>query len=129
MSRYINAKQLKEQLEDFSKCCRDERKQGVDFVLDWVLPILEIAEVHNVRSEAKTESGHMRRIDAMTPKAREAFLKTLEISGVYGESRYECGFLDCSLCPFDDERSSCSKYRTLKEWLAWAAEEIEEDKQ
>lgn len=128
MSRYINAKQLKEQLEDFSKWCRDGRKQGVDFVLDCVLPNLEIAEAHNVRSEAKTESGHMRRIDAMTPKAREAFLKTLEISGVYEEGRYECGFLDCALCPFDDERSSCSKYRTLKEWLAWAAEEIEEEK-
>lgn len=128
MSRYINAKQLKEQLEGFSKWCRDERKQGVDFVLDWVLPILEIAEVHNVRSEAKTESGHMRRIDAMTPKAREAFLKTLEMSGVCWESRYECGFLDCALCPFDDERSSCSKYRTLKEWIAWADEEVEEKK-
>lgn len=49
MSRYINAKQLKEQLEDFSKCCRDERKQGVDFVLDWVLPILEIADVQEVK--------------------------------------------------------------------------------
>ena len=70
----------------------------------------------------------MKRIDTLTEEAIEAFLKTLEMSGVCGESRYECGFLDCALCPFDNERSSCSKYRTLKEWLAWAAEEIEEEK-
>lgn len=37
---YINAKQLKEALEDFSKWCKDGRKQGVDFVLDCVMPNL-----------------------------------------------------------------------------------------
>lgn len=34
MARFIDADALKERLEDFSKWCRDGRKQGVDFVLD-----------------------------------------------------------------------------------------------
>ena len=38
MSRYIDADKLKVRLEDFSKWCKDGRKQGVDFVLDCQLP-------------------------------------------------------------------------------------------
>ena len=38
MARYIDADKLKERLKDFSKWCRDGRKQGVDFVLDCPLP-------------------------------------------------------------------------------------------
>ena len=45
MARYINADELKERLEDFSKWCRDGRKQGVDFVLDCPLPNMPNADV------------------------------------------------------------------------------------
>lgn len=45
MSRYIDADALKERLEDFSKWCRDGRKQGVDFVLDCPLPNMPTADV------------------------------------------------------------------------------------
>lgn len=45
MARYIDADALKERLEDFSKWCRDGRKQGVDFVLDCPLPDMPTADV------------------------------------------------------------------------------------
>ena len=45
MPRYIDADVLKERLEDFSKWCRDGRKQGVDFVLDCPLPDIPTADV------------------------------------------------------------------------------------
>lgn len=54
MARYIDADALKEQLEDFSKWCRDGRKQGVDFVLDCVLPNIVTADVAP-RSEVARE--------------------------------------------------------------------------
>lgn len=45
MARYIDADALKERLEDFSKWCKDGRKQGVDFVLDCPLPDMPTADV------------------------------------------------------------------------------------
>lgn len=45
MPRYIDADELKERLQDFSKWCRDGRKQGVDFVLDCPLPDIPKADV------------------------------------------------------------------------------------
>lgn len=45
MARYIDADELKGRLEDFSKWCRDGRKQGVDFVLDCPLPNIPTADV------------------------------------------------------------------------------------
>jgi hypothetical protein len=45
MPKYIDADILKERLEDFSKWCRDGRKQGVDFVLDCPLPDIPTADV------------------------------------------------------------------------------------
>ena len=38
MKEYIDREKLKQRLQDFSKWCRDGRKQGVDFVLDCPLP-------------------------------------------------------------------------------------------
>ena len=52
MARYIDADALKERLKDFSKRCRDGRKQGVDFVLDCVLPDISTADVAS-RSEVE----------------------------------------------------------------------------
>jgi hypothetical protein len=45
MTRYIDGNALKERLEDFSKWCKDGRKQGVDFVLDCPLPNTPTADV------------------------------------------------------------------------------------
>ncbi len=45
---YIERRKLKERLEDFSQWCRDGRKQGVDFVLDGVLPDMLAADVVEV---------------------------------------------------------------------------------
>lgn len=47
---YIDAKLLKKTLQDFSDWCRDGRKQGVDFVLDCVLPNLPTTD----KSESET---------------------------------------------------------------------------
>lgn len=70
----------------------------------------------------------MKRFDTLTEEAKAVFSETLDVAKVRGRSDFRCGLLlDCALCPFDDERSSCSKYRTVEEWLDWAIEEIEED--
>ena len=45
MAEYIYRKGLNDRLKDFSKWCRDGRKEGVDFVLDAVLPDMPSADV------------------------------------------------------------------------------------
>ena len=45
MARYIDAEVLKSRLEDFSRWCKDGRKEGVDFVLDCPLPDTDTADV------------------------------------------------------------------------------------
>lgn len=49
MTRYIDAEVLKSRLEDFSRWCKDGRKEGVDFVLDCPLPDIPTADVQEVR--------------------------------------------------------------------------------
>lgn len=49
MPRYIDAEVLKSRLEDFSRWCKDGRKEGVDFVLDCPLPDIPTADVQEVR--------------------------------------------------------------------------------
>lgn len=78
----------------------------------------------------------MRRYDTFTPKAKTAFLRTVELAELSGECKFICSTtkycLECRECPFYGEllADSCTKqeyYKTASEWLAWAAEEIEED--
>lgn len=38
MPEYINKQYLNTRLQDFADWCRDNRKQGVDFVLECVIP-------------------------------------------------------------------------------------------
>lgn len=45
MARYIDADALNVRLQDFAKWCRDGRKQGVDFVIDGVIPDIPTADV------------------------------------------------------------------------------------
>lgn len=49
MPRYIDAEVLKSRLEDFSRWCKDRRKEGVDFVLDCPLPDIPTTDVQEVR--------------------------------------------------------------------------------
>ena len=49
MSRYIDAEQFEKRLMDFSRWCRDNRKDGVDFVLNGVLADTPTADVQEVK--------------------------------------------------------------------------------
>lgn len=49
MTKYIDAEVLKSRLEDFSRWCKDGRKEGVDFVLDCPLPDIPTADVQEVK--------------------------------------------------------------------------------
>ena len=68
----------------------------------------------------------MKRFDTLTEEAKAVYHKTLELAKVRGRIDFRCGLMDCEFCPFDDERDSCSQYRTVEEWLDWAIEEVEE---
>lgn len=48
MSRYIDAEKLEQRLRVFSDWCRDDRKDGVDFVLNGVLADTPTADVQEV---------------------------------------------------------------------------------
>ena len=50
MSRYIDAEELKEQLQNFSKWCRDGRKHAVDFIVSRILPNMLVANVQEVKT-------------------------------------------------------------------------------
>lgn len=71
----------------------------------------------------------MKRIDTLTEEAKAVYLKTLKTAKAYGRSEFECGILACDDCPFSvSHGKSCMDVRTEEEWIAWAAEEIEEEK-
>lgn len=56
--RYIDADKLEKRLTDFSNWCRDERKAGVDFVLNGVLPDSPILEDEPETNEQGILRGH-----------------------------------------------------------------------
>ena len=62
MTDYIDRAELKARLEDFSKWCRDGRKQGVDFVLDCPLPDIPTADVVP-RSEVEKADQEIERLE------------------------------------------------------------------
>ena len=49
MPRYIDAEKLEQRLRDFSDWCRDNRKDGADFVLNGVLADTPTADVQEVK--------------------------------------------------------------------------------
>ena len=53
MDEYINRSILFDRLNDFTKWCKDGRKEGVDFVLDCILPNTENADVSPKKEVAK----------------------------------------------------------------------------
>lgn len=59
MPRYIDAEVLKSRLEDFSRWCKDGRKEGVDFVLDCPLPDIPTADVQEVRHGRWVNESHL----------------------------------------------------------------------
>ena len=56
MARYIDVEVLKSRLEDFSRWCKDGRKEGVDFVLDCPLPDIPTADVQEVKHAKDLQS-------------------------------------------------------------------------
>lgn len=114
MRNYIDLEQLKEKIQDFSDWCRDGRKQGVDFVLDCVLPNMKTAK--------------LKRVETLTDEALNIYIKTLNMANIYGVSDWECGCLDCDMCPFNHDKDCCKTIYTeknFKEWLKWGLEEVQ----
>lgn len=78
----------------------------------------------------------MRRYDTFTRGVKTAFFHTFEIAEHNGASRFVCEAmqysLPCKYCPFDnsDIHKMCLgiRARTASEWLAWAEEEVEDEK-
>ena len=58
MARYIDAEVLKSRLEDFSRWCKDGRKEGVDFVLNCPLPDTDTADVQEIRHGRWIRDSH-----------------------------------------------------------------------
>ena len=70
----------------------------------------------------------MKRIDKLSDEAKAVYLKTIEIAKVYGRSEWECGILECDICPFNENSINCSNActaeHTEEEWVSWAEEEV-----
>ena len=67
----------------------------------------------------------MKRIDTLSDEAKAVYLKTIEIAKVYGRSEWECGILECDICPFiETSINNCIAEHTEEEWVAWAEEEV-----
>lgn len=76
----------------------------------------------------------MRRYDTFTPKAKQAFLRTVELAERIDKSVFICSStkysLDCEQCPYVMDcraNSWIKRSKTASEWIAWANEEIEEE--
>ena len=71
----------------------------------------------------------MKRIDTLSEEAKAVYLKTIEMAKIYGVSEWECGILDCDVCPFNDNSINCGcKVERSKEyWVAWAEEEVKDE--
>ncbi len=77
----------------------------------------------------------MRRYDTFTPKAKTAFFYTIEGAEDNGKWHFVCTStkysLRCAECPFRGNcraDSGCKQEKTASEWLAWAAEEVNDEK-
>ena len=119
MRKYIDAEELKAKLQDFSEWCRDGRKQGVDFVLYFVLPDMQ-----------RKNTDKLKRVETLTDEALIIYVNTLNMAELYGASDWECGSLDCDMCPFNHEKDCLNviyKERNLKEWLKWGLEEVQDE--
>ena len=119
MRKYIDAEELKARLQDFSDWCRDGRKQGVDFVLYFVLPDMQ-----------RKNTDKLKRVETLTDEALIIYVNTLNMAELYGASDWECGSLDCDMCPFNHEKDCLNviyKERNLKEWLKWGLEEVQDE--
>lgn len=81
-------------------------------------------------SMEETKEQNMRRYDTFTPDVKASFFTTLEKAEDEGTSRFVCKTtqysLPCRCCPFGNSDIHEIRDRTASEWLAWAAEEIEE---
>lgn len=49
MSRCIDAEKLEQRLRDFSDWCRDNRKDGVDLVLNCMLTVIPTADMQEIK--------------------------------------------------------------------------------
>ena len=120
MRKYIDAEEIKAKLQDFSDWCRDGRKQGVDFVLDCVLP--------NLQSK---KTAKLKRVETLKDEALNIYVNALNMADLYGASDWECGSLDCDMCPFNHDDKDCLnaiyKQRNFKEWLKWGLEEVQDE--
>lgn len=74
----------------------------------------------------------MKRYDTLTPKAKTAFLRTVEIAKVIGNTNFVCESLEYNLhcydCPCLINDTCVPIRKTASEWLAWANKEVEEDR-
>ena len=92
MARYIDVEVLKSRLEDFSRWCKDGRKEGVDFVIDCHLPDIPTADVQEVRR------GHWIEKDLDNFRKVECSCSICGWSGVENYDSY-VDIHDFELCP------------------------------
>ena len=78
----------------------------------------------DVLSATRGEREDMKRIDTLSEEAKAVYLKTIEMAKVYGVSEWECGILDCDICPFNENFNPCTVECSKEECIAWAEEEV-----
>ena len=62
----------------------------------------------------------MKRIKKLTDKAFMIYMDTLWMAHVWGSSEWECGELDCDMCPFNYDKDCLNSTRKCyNDWLKW----------
>ena len=69
----------------------------------------------------------MKRINAFTEEAREAFMETIRVANEEGTSFFRCNLIPCSECPLRGCKIGCWDELTLEAWLKWAMEEVKNE--
>ena len=66
------------------------------------------------------EKEKVKRVEKLTDKAFQIYMDTLWRAHVWESSEWECGTLDCDMCPFNHDKDCLKSIRKCyNDWLKW----------
>lgn len=69
----------------------------------------------------------MKRVETLTDEAFRIYINTLRMARICGSYEWECGSLECDMCPFNHYKDCLkvkSNRKSYTEWLKWGMEDV-----